>query len=218
LTKPPSSNTALRDNLSRLGRRFFARQATEVARDVLGCRLIRLEPGDLRLSGWITEAEAYAGPQDLASHARHGRTERNAPMWGEPGHAYVYFTYGMHWMLNLVTEQHGQAGAVLVRGMLPDEGLEIIRKRRKRSDRQLTDGPAKLCQALAIDGALDGLDLCADEAPLYLCGGPSIPNRIVSIGPRVGLNHVPEPWLSRPWRFRVSPDSLTNLVEKESRA
>ncbi len=172
----------------------------------------------MRISGWITEAEAYVGPEDLASHARHGRTERNAAMWGEPGHAYVYFTYGMHWMLNLVTEKDGEAGAVLVRGLLPDEGLEIIRQRRKRPDGQLTDGPAKLCRALAIDASLDGHDLCVPNAMLYLNPGPDIPDSLVTIGPRVGLNHVPEPWLSRPWRLRVSPQDMTDLVEKESGA
>lgn len=202
----------------RLGREFFSRSAIDVAREVLGTKLVRLEGRHSRLSGWITEAEAYVGPEDLASHARHGRTDRNASMWDEPGHAYVYFTYGMHWMLNLVTEVAGQPGAVLVRGMLPDEGLQTIRKRRNRPDSELTDGPAKLCQALAIDGTLDGLDLCAPDSELFLNPGVEIPDRIVTIGPRVGLNHVPEPWLSRPWRFRVNPDYLTDLVEKESGA
>jgi DNA-3-methyladenine glycosylase len=205
-----------RADRSRLTRAFYARPATEVARAVLGTRLNRLEPGAGRLSGWITEAEAYVGPQDLASHARHGRTKRNAAMWGEPGHAYVYFTYGMHWMLNLVTEHDGQAGAVLVRGMLPDEGLDVIRRRRMRPDRQLTNGPAKLCQALGIDRALDGHDLCSPTSELFLTSGLDIPNQLVTIGPRVGLNHVPEPWLSRPWRFRVSPEALRERLEKAS--
>jgi DNA-3-methyladenine glycosylase len=202
----------------RLGRPFFARPATIVARQVLGAKLNRLESSGSRLSGWITEAEAYAGPEDQASHARHGRTNRNSAMWGEPGHTYVYFTYGMHWMLNLVTEDAGQAGAVLVRALLPDEGLQIMRRRRGRPDRQLTDGPAKLCQALAIDAGFDGLDLCADGSRLYLTRGPRIPDRAVTIGPRVGLNHVPEPWLSRPWRFKISPEALIDLVQKESGA
>jgi len=202
----------------RLKRAFYARPAVDVARDVLGAKLVRSEPGGSRISGWITEAEAYVGPEDLASHARHGRTDRNAAMWGQAGHAYVFFTYGMHWMLNLVTEAEGQAGAVLVRGLLPDEGLETIRRRRKRPDRQLTDGPAKLCQALAIDRTIDGQDLCGSNAELYLLPGVQLPDRVVTIGPRVGLNKVPEPWLSRPWRFRVSPDVLTDLVEKESGA
>ncbi|MGA9193093.1 MAG: DNA-3-methyladenine glycosylase [Anaerolineales bacterium] len=202
----------------RLSRDFFARSAIDVARQVLGTKLVRLERGPSRISGWITEAEAYIGPEDLASHARHGRTDRNAAMWGEPGHAYVYFTYGIHWMLNLVTEVDGRPGAVLVRGMLPDEGLETIRRRRNRPDAQLTDGPAKLCQALAIDGTLDGHDLCVPDAELYLTSGVEIADRAVTIGPRVGLNHVPEPWLSQPWRFRVNPKHLTDIVEKESGA
>lgn len=209
---------ATRSGFGQLSRDFFARRAIHVARDVLGKKLVRREDDGLKISGWISETEAYVGPEDLASHACHGRTQRNAAMWGEPGHAYVYFTYGMHWMLNLVTETDGQAGAVLVRGLLPDQGLEIIRRRRNRPDQQLTDGPAKLCQALGIDGSLDGHDLCDQDAAIFLEPGVDIPESAVTIGPRVGLNHVPEPWLSQPWRFRVSRTYLTDLAEKESGA
>ncbi len=203
---------------TRLKRAFFARPATEVARDLLGKRLVRLEARGRRLSGWIVEAEAYHGQADLASHARHGRTVRNAAMWGPPGHAYVYFTYGMHWMLNLVTERDREAGAVLLRGLLPDEGVEIMRRRRGRSDTELTNGPAKVCQALAIDGRLDGWDVCRPGARLFLTQGLVVPDEAVTIGPRVGFNHVPEPWLSRPWRFRVSPQIIRSLLERGAQA
>lgn len=203
---------------ARLKRAFFARPATDVARDLLGKRLVRLEARGRRLSGWIVEAEAYLGQADLASHARHGRTAHNAAMWGPPGHAYVYFTYGMHWMLNLVTERDGEAGAVLLRGLLPDEGVEIMRRRRGRSGTELTNGPAKVCQALAIDRRLDGWDVCRPGARLFLTQGPVVPDEAVTIGPRVGLNHVPEPWLSRPWRFRVSPQIIHSLLERGAQA
>jgi DNA-3-methyladenine glycosylase len=202
----------------RIRRSFFARSATEVARDLLGQRLVRLERGGRRLSGWIIEAEAYLGRADLASHARHGRTARNSTMWGPPGHAYVYFTYGMHWMLNLVTERDGEAGAVLLRGLLPDEGVDIMRRRRGREDPGFTDGPAKLCQALGIDRRFDGSDVCASDAKLYLAQGRRVPDEAVTIGPRVGLNHVPEPWFSRPWRFRVDPHTFREWLERGAKA
>lgn len=191
----------------RLGRGFFDRPTLEVARDLLGQRLVRLEPDGTRLSGLVVETEAYIGSEDLACHARHGRTRRNEVMWGPPGHAYVYFTYGMHWMLNVVTEREGFPAAVLLRAILPQEGLARMRARRRgRPDTQLTDGPAKLCQALAIDGSLNGLDLCDPEAPLFFETAPPVPDSAVTTGPRVGLNTVPEPWRSLPWRFRCSLD------------
>lgn len=200
----------------RLGRAFFARPTLDVACSLIGTKLTRIDRRAGRLSGWITEAEAYVGPEDLASHARHGLTRRNAPMWGEAGHAYVYFTYGMHWMLNFVTEAEGEAGAVLIRGLLPEEGVSIMRTRRGgRPDRQLTDGPAKLCQALAIDKQFNALDVCQPDSPLFVSEGIKIPEVHVTRGPRVGLYSVPEPWVSRPWRFRVTADILRKLLEGE---
>ena len=194
---------------SRLDRAFFDRPTLEVARDLLGQRLVRLEPDGARLSGLVVETEAYVGSQDLACHARHGRTRRNEVMWGPPGRAYVYFTYGMHWMLNVVTEREGFPAAVLLRAILPQEGMARMRARRRgRTDGQLTDGPAKLCQALAIDGSLNGLDLCHPEAPLFFEAAPAVPDGAVTTGPRVGLNTVPEPWRSLPWCFRCRVDLL----------
>jgi DNA-3-methyladenine glycosylase len=196
----------------RLTRPFFRRPTLAVARDVLGARLVRVEPSGRRLSGLIIEAEAYIGPDDLGCHARAGRTARNASMWGPAGHAYVYFTYGMHWCLNLVTEADGFPAAVLLRALLPLEGISLMRRRRgPAGERDLTGGPARLCQALGVDRRLDGHDLCMPRAALFLESGALIPDKDVTTCPRVGLDGVPEPWRSLPWRFLVRPSALTSL-------
>lgn len=153
-----------------------------------------------RLAGLITETEAYIGEKDLASHARAGRTPRTAVMYGAPGHAYVYFTYGNHWMLNVVTEQEGTPGAVLIRAIQPLEGVEVMLERRHGRD---TFGPGKLCQALGIDKSLNGADLASKDSGLWIERGVQVPDSAVTLGPRVGLNTTPEPWLSKPWRFLV---------------
>lgn len=192
----------------RLSRDFFARDTLAVARDLLGQRLVRLERGG-RLGGLIVETEAYAGSEDLGCHGRSGRTERNRSLWEAPGTLYVYFNYGMHWLANLVTERAGYPSAVLLRGIRPEEGLEVIRRRRAgRPAGRLTDGPAKLCQALGVDGRLDGSDVCGDAAELFVEAGPPPRDQHICRGPRVGLNSVPEPWKSVPWRFRVEPAGL----------
>src|SRR5947209_4166821 len=146
---------------AKLSRRFFARPTLSVARELLNQRLVRVHEGE-RLSGIIVETEAYVGEDDSAAHSFHGRTARTAIMYGAPGHAYVYFTYGMHWMLNIVTEPAGFPAAVLIRAIEPDEGLPIMQSRRgpRAAPARLTDGPAKLAQALGIDKALNGHDLC----------------------------------------------------------
>ncbi|HKZ56029.1 MAG TPA: DNA-3-methyladenine glycosylase [Anaerolineales bacterium] len=200
----------------RLDRAFYARSTERVARELLGQRLVRLEPDGSRLTGLIVETEAYIGTEDLGCHARAGRTDRNASMWGPPGHAYVYFTYGMHWMLNFVTEDEGRPAAVLLRATLPLEGLEIMRLRRSaRPDPELTDGPAKLCRALQIDRRFDGHDLCSSDSRLFVEQRPQAPRDFVTIGPRVGLNKVPEPWKSMPWRYRIPSTMMESLLEEE---
>ena len=202
---------------SRLSRDFFARPTLTVARAVLGTRLVRVLDGQ-RLSGIITEAEAYIGETDLGCHARAGRTPRTAVMYGPPGHAYVYFTYGMHWMLNFVTEAEGFPAAVLIRAIQPVEGLEIIAARRKGRPQPIwTDGPGKICQALGIDGGLNGTDLCAAEAVLFVEEGDPVPDECVTIGPRVGLNSVPEPWKSIPWRFKFTTENAKSAEKKNTK-
>lgn len=190
----------------RLDRAFFQRDAVQVARALLGQRLVRLEEG-VRLAGLITEAEAYRGEEDQGCHAKAGLTPRTRVMYGPAGHAYVYFTYGMHWMLNFVTQAEGYPAAVLIRAIEPTEGVEVIAERRdSQPPARWTDGPAKICQALNIDKRFNGADLCAADAPIFVEVGRPIPDENVTAGPRVGLNNVPEPWKSMPWRFLAQLD------------
>lgn len=186
---------------ARLPRHFYARPAPAVARDLLGRRLVRLVEGQ-RVAGRIIEVEAYTGADDAASHAFRGRTARNAPMFGPPGHAYVYFIYGMHWMFNVVAHEvrpDAPPGAVLVRALVPEEGLALMRRWRGRADR-LTNGPGRLTQALRIDGALNGADLLGDE--IFIEGGTPVGEEQVAQGPRVGVRGDALA-LTRPWRFWV---------------
>ena len=200
---------------NRLLRPFFNRSTLIVARELLGQRLVRLDKGGARLSGLIVETEAYIGTDDLGCHARVGRTPRNDSMWGPPGHTYVYFTYGMHWMLNFVTERSGYPAATLIRSLVPLEGLETMRQRRAgRPVNTLSIGAAKLCQCLAIDRSLDGCDLCHPGSPLFIEALSQLEDDYVMTGPRVGLETVPEPWRSIPWRFRVHPNHIDILVDK----
>ncbi len=186
-----------------LPRSFYNRPTLTVARELLGAVLVRVEDG-VRISGKITETEAYIGESDLACHAKAGITPRTRVMYGKPGSAYVYFNYGIHWMLNAVTEKEGFPAAVLIRAIQPLEGLDIIASRRgKQPPPKWTDGPGKLAQALNINKSFNGIDLCNQESGLWIEAGESISDENVTIGARVGLNSVPEPWKSKPWRFLV---------------
>jgi DNA-3-methyladenine glycosylase len=176
---------------------FYDRPTLTVARQLLGMRLVRMLNG-VRMAGIITEAEAYVGEQDQGCHAKAGLTPRTQVMFGPPGRAYVYFTYGMHWMLNAVTEAEGFPAAVLLRAIHPVEGLEIISANRLGRD---TKGPAKLTQALGIGKEMNACNLCEPSGGLWIEMGEAIPDENVTIGPRVGLYTVPEPWKSKPWRF-----------------
>jgi DNA-3-methyladenine glycosylase len=193
--------------MPRLDRDFFARDTLTVARGLLGQRLVRMMDraalDGQRLSGRIIEVEAYVGEEDQASHASCGPTERNAPMYGPPGYAYVYFVYGMHHCFNVVTEREGFPAAVLIRALEPLEGIEEMRIRRGgRPDLPLTSGPARLCQALGIDQRFDGVDLCVPDALLFLEEGVSIPDENIATGPRIGVQGD-EVAVTIPWRFYV---------------
>jgi DNA-3-methyladenine glycosylase len=190
---------------------FYEQETLTVARGLLGARLVRVLDG-VRISGLITETEAYIGETDLACHARAGLTARTGVMYGPPGRAYVYFTYGMHWMLNAVCGPAGFPAAVLIRAMQIDSGMaQVAARRRGIAPAHWTDGPAKLARALAIDSVQNNIDLTDTSDGLWIEAGRQISAESVTIGPRVGLYTVPEPWKSIPWRFLVT--GLSNLEE-----
>jgi len=172
-----------------LDRRRLAGTATDVAPTLLNKLLVAGER-----SGRIVEVEAYEGGDDPASHAFRGPTRRNAVMFGPAGHLYVYFTYGMHWCANVVCGPPGEARAVLVRALAPVGGLEAMRTARRAAtrDRDLCNGPAKLCQALGITGADDGVDLLAGDSAIMLLDDGVPPPRTPGNGPRVGISVATE--------------------------
>jgi DNA-3-methyladenine glycosylase len=182
-----------------LPRDFYNRPTLQVARDLIGARLVRILD-DVKLIGLIVETEAYISEKDLACHCKAGRTPRTQVMYGEPGHAYIYFTYGNHWMMNVVTEREGFPAAVLIRAIQPIQGMDVMMKRRKGRD---TFGPGKLTQALGITKSENWADLTESGSGLWIEAGVKVPNQSVTKSPRVGLNNTPEPWLSKPWRFKV---------------
>ncbi len=190
--------------MRRLPRDFFARSVHEVAPELIGATLLVDGVG-----GTIVEVEAY-DQEDPASHGFAGRTARNESMFGPPGHAYVYRSYGIHWCLNLVCDVEGRAEAALVRALEPTNGIELMRERRGRPlTRELCSGPGKLCQALAVTREHDGLRL--DRAPFALYPRASVPE--VVTGPRIGITRAADeawryglkgsPFVSRPFRARA---------------
>ncbi len=177
------------------------------ARALLGSLVVRDDEHGRRVAR-IVETEAYAGPQDRASHARAGRTGRTGVMFGPAGRAYVYLVYGLHHCLNVVCGPDGTAAAVLIRAVEPLMGTALMRDRRGPTagpEARLAAGPARTCQALDIDRGLDGIDLLVDGR-LWLAaddGAPTAPERIVS-GPRIGVAYAGPGWAARPWRFGVA--------------
>ncbi len=181
-----------------LPRNFYARDTVQVARSLLGKRLVRVKGMD-RMEGRIVEVEAYRGGDDPASHAFRGPTFRNAPMFGEPGHAYVYFTYGNHYCLNITTQQTGTPGAVLIRAIEPVEGLHAMRRLRPRvPSLNLTNGPGKLTKALGIDKSLNEIDM-TKRGPLFIAESGQTRFE-VGRSARIGISHGRD----RLWRFYVA--------------
>lgn len=179
---------SLGERQRRLPRRFYDRDTTRVARELLGMELVHVADGVARV-GRIVETEAYLGPHDLAAHSARGLTPRTAPMFGPPGHAYVYLIYGMHHCFNVVTEREGHAAAVLVRAVEPVANLE-----------GRTAGPGLLCRALGIDRRLNGHDLLSDD--LFIARPARAVRFSVARRPRVGVDYA-GPWARRLLRFYV---------------
>ncbi|MAT44060.1 MAG: 3-methyladenine DNA glycosylase [Anaerolineaceae bacterium] len=192
---------------------FYNRPVLEVAPDLLGKKLVRLV-NKKRISGWICETEAYDGDQDLACHARSGKTQRNAVMFGPPGRAYVYFTYGMHWCLNAVTGPEGYAAAVLLRAVFPIEGKSLIAELREGiAEKNWTNGPAKLTRSFAVNKDQNGANLTHSEDFLWIENGLRFPNNMIHTGPRIGIQNTPLPWRTIPWRFWITEDQLTERLQ-----
>ena len=181
---------------------FYDRPTEQVARDLLGAVLECTTPLGTA-SGRIVETEAYLGPDDPACHAVAGLTERTRHLHGPPGTAYVYFIYGVHWCFNAVTREEGHGSAVLVRAVEPVAGVQLMRERRRavRRDVDLTNGPGKLCQALGIDGSLNGSRLT--QGPLRILAGDVIDDAQVEVTPRIGITRAAD-WPLR-WLVRGNP-------------
>lgn len=206
-----------REERKRLPQAFYARRAQIVARELLGKRLVRLWEGE-RIGGMIVETEAYCDDdspvvRDRACHgsANQGRpTARTEIMFGPPGYAYVYFTYGMHWLFNVVTGAAGSPNAVLIRALEPVEGERWMAERRGRPRPEWTNGPAKLTQALGIGKVHNGANLFGPEGVIWIEDGAPVPRAAIASGPRIGLGKTPEPWLSKPWRYWIEGNKFVS--------
>jgi DNA-3-methyladenine glycosylase len=216
------------DERQRLPREFFDRPSTEVAPDLLGCVLWHASPAGL-VAVRLVEVEAYRGSIDPASHAYRGKTARNAVMFGPAGHAYVYFSYGMHYCVNLVCQPPDLGEAVLIRAGAVVEGADLARRRRyglpdadadgaaaagsgkngRQRERDLARGPGRLCQALGVDRSQDGADVCAPGGPVGISPPEAFDQPEVTAsadirtGPRVGISRAAD----RPWRYWLADDS-----------
>lgn len=186
-----------------LDRAWFDRPAVELAPELLGARIVHLAP-DGAVGGRIVEVEAYHGPEDLAAHSARGRTQRNAVMFGAPGHLYVYLVYGLHHCANVVAGPGDKPEAVLIRSVAIDEGLEVARRRRGPdvAVQRLASGPGNVGRALGFDRSLDGVDLVDGPVRITRRNGPMPPIRR---GPRVGIDYA-GPWAPLPLRFWIADD------------
>jgi len=203
--------------MKKLPREFYTRHdVLEVARDLLGKKLVVPNRSGSRVAGIIVETEAYCGPEDRASHAYNGRrTRRTETMYGIGGTAYVYFVYGMYSQFNVVTNVEDIPHAVLVRAVEPVEGLDIIgRRRRGRSEYELTSGPGRLCVAMEIDRKLDKADLLGDR--VWIEESVSISPRQIARGPRIGIDYAGK-WIEKPWRFWVRDNPFVSRTQQRSR-
>ncbi len=206
----PHTPPGTREAYARLPRTFYVRSALRVARDLPGLYIFR-RLGRTLFAGRIVEVEAYLGSHDPASHAYRGMTPRNQVMFGEGGHLYVYFTYGMHYCCNVVTGEKGDAGAVLIRAAEPVEGIGAMTRRRsardgrRRGPEDLCSGPAKLCQAFGIGREENGTDLCGDSIWIARKRGENSPRTIMRT-PRIGISSGRE----HQWRFLLKDNPFVS--------
>lgn len=212
----PSADLARSGPLQPFRRDDLEGSSVEVARALLGAVLVRTQADLPTIEARIVETESY-DQSDPASHTHRGPTPGNATMFGPAGHAYVYFTYGMHHCVNVVCGTSGHGAAVLVRAARILSGHEVVRARRPSAhdDRRLADGPAKLTSALGIDRTWDGVDLCDRHGPLWLGRDEVVvPRADVEAGPRVGIRHAAD----RPWRFWIRGASEVSGYRRHPRA
>ena len=195
---------------------FYAREPLTVARELLGKKLVRKLNGGV-LSGLICETEAYLGSADSASHAFRGKTPRNAVMFGPAGVAYVYFVYGKHYMLNIVTGEEQNPQAILIRALIPLEGVQHMQRNRGGSDKDLTGGPAKLCQALTINTALNEWDLTGGKK-LWVEARPLIAERYIKKGPRIGIDYAKPADKRAARRFWIDAMYIQNRMSTNTQA
>ena len=196
----------------KLTREFYARPVLLVARECIGKVLVHRTP-EGETAGRIVEAEAYRGPLDLAAHSARGLTRRTAAMYGAPGHAYVFMLYGTSWAMNLVTGADGEPHAVLIRAIEPLRGIELMARRRRKApdSRELTNGPGKLTDALAITGADYGRDLCGGRLYLEHC---ELPVGRIGRSPRINVDYAGR-WASRRWRFYERGNRYVSVAPRD---
>ena len=185
-----------------IAREFYRQKATEIAPALLGQRLVRVINGK-RMSGIIVETEAYSGIEDGASHSHRGKTVRNAPMWGDGGYSYLYLIYGVYWLLNVSCEPAEVPGAVLIRAIEPDEGIDLMRENRPvKKDLLLTNGPGKLTIALKLDQSMNQVDMTNQQSGLWIEHTQPVPSSDRMQGARIGLGkNVSDEWRNIKWRW-----------------
>ena len=197
---------------SKLAREFYTRSnVLTVARNLLGKLLVVPASDGTRVSGMIVEAEAYRGPQDRAAHSYGGRrTRRTETMYQIGGTAYIFFIYGMYYQFNVVTNVEEKPHAILIRALEPTEGIEVMRLRRHgQPDRNLTNGPGKLCIAMGIDRSFDRADLVGNK--VWIEERERVSRTRIASGPRVGIDYA-EGWVDKPWRFWIKGNRFVSKL------
>jgi len=201
----------LKKKMRKIKKNFYNRNTIKVAQEILGKFLVR-KIGKKIIAGKIVETEAYVGPSDLASHASRGKTARTEPMFGPPGHAYVYLVYGLNYCFNIVTEKENYPAAVLIRAIEPTDGIDLIKKFRKNQKIifNLTNGPGKLCQALKIDKSLNNSDISKNILWVEDRGLKIKPSEIVA-AKRIGVDYAGQ-YKNKPWRFYLRGNPFVSKI------